>query len=89
MKTRLKTLINNHQYLFWDISKDKVHSLSNEAILERILQYGDMPELREVISILGKENIKESYGVIKNKKRLNLRPQTINFFNLYIEKHLS
>ncbi len=89
MKKRLKTLIEQHNYLFWDISKDSLYNLSNEAVLERILQYGDMPELKEIIRILGNDNIKKSYNIIKNKKRVNLRPQTINFFDLYIEKHLS
>jgi hypothetical protein len=71
--------------IFWDIPKDKVSQLSDDAMLERILNYGDMNQLREVLK--NKEDFKRIYSKIRNKKRANLSPLVINYIDLYLKKH--
>lgn len=71
--------------IFWDIPKEKVSQLSDDAMLERILNYGDMDQLREVLK--NKEDFKKIYSKIRNKKRTNLSPLVINYIDLYLKKH--
>ena len=71
--------------IFWDIPKEKVSQLSDDAILERILNYGDMDQLRGVLK--NKEDFKKIYSKIRNKKRTNLSPLVINYIDLYLKKH--
>ena len=74
--------------MFWDISPKAYSTLSNGSVLERTLQYGDMPEVKTVLELLGKPEVKKIFKQILKKKRQNLTPKTINFFKLYFEKHL-
>lgn len=71
--------------IFWDIPVEKVSQLSDDAMLERILNYGDMNQLREVLK--NKEDFKKIYSKIRNKKRTNLSPLVINYIDLYLKKH--
>jgi hypothetical protein len=71
--------------IFWDIPKDKISQLSEEAIVERILNYGDMDQLRAVTK--NKEKFSKIYTKIRDKKRCNLSPLVINYIDLYLEKH--
>lgn len=71
--------------IFWDIDKEKISKLTDEAILERILNYGNFDQLKVVIK--NKKNFKRIYYNIKDKQRSNLRPEVVNYIDLYIEKY--
>lgn len=49
----LKQFIKNKSYLNWHV-KD-LDRLSNEAIVEAVLNYGDFDDVKKVIKILGKK----------------------------------
>jgi hypothetical protein len=71
--------------IFWDIDKEKIHKLSKEAILERILNYGNFDQLRIIVKY--KRDFKKTYYTVRNKERNNLRPEVVNYINLYLEKY--
>ncbi len=71
--------------IFWDIPKEKIAKLSELAILERILNYGDMNQLREVLK--EKEDFQKEYFKLRNKKRSNLSPLVINYIDLYLKRN--
>ena len=73
--------------LWWWV-KD-VKNLSDEAILEGVLNYGELPDVLEVFQILG---IKRTAAIFKKqteRQRVNYRPQTLNYFKLYFKKYAS
>jgi hypothetical protein len=70
--------------IFWDIPKKSIDNLSNEALLERLLNYGDMDQLREIVK--NKKAFKKNYLKIRNKKRCNLFPEVVNYIDLYLSK---
>lgn len=69
--------------LFWDISD--INHLSDEAIIERMLNYGDMKEFRIITK--DKVTFSEIYKQIKKKKRSNLTPIVINYTDLYLKEN--
>ncbi len=80
--------VRKRKYLFW--STKNYDGLSKEAVVEAILNYGDMNDVRELISLLGiKEVAKIFYNKSKKSKmgRQNYRPEIINYFNLYFHKY--
>lgn len=81
----LRRIFEKKPYLAWYV-RDKVH-LSEESMLEHVLNYGNWDDYLTVESTLGLERVKSLYQNLKNKKRVNLRPQTINYFDLYFAKY--
>jgi hypothetical protein len=72
--------------IFWDIPKESIDDLNNESLLERLLNYGDMDQLRSIVK--DREEFKKNYLRVRNKKRCNLFPEVVNYIDLYL-KHKS
>ncbi|MGI6776195.1 MAG: hypothetical protein ACOX5S_02845 [Patescibacteria group bacterium] len=82
---KLAPLFKEKPYLAWDV-KDK-GGLSEKSILEHILNYGNWDDYLAAEKTFGLKKTKAFYEELKNKKRVNLRPQTINYFDLYFKKY--
>ncbi|HLC69442.1 MAG TPA: hypothetical protein VJH75_00125 [Patescibacteria group bacterium] len=83
----LVSLIKAKPYLVWYV-KDKT-KLSNEAIVEAILNYGDFSDVQKMIKILGiQKTAKIFYKQTDPKRgRCNYHPKTKHYFNLYFKKY--
>ncbi len=73
--------------LFWDIID--FDALSKEAIVERILNYGDMDDVKKLISIIGIGEVARIFGEQTSEKRMrcNYDPMIKNYFRLYFNKY--
>ncbi len=84
----LGEFVQKRKYLFW--STKNYDGLSKEAVVEAILNYGDMKDVRELISLLGILDVAKIFRE-KSKKskagRQNYRPEVINYFKLYFQKY--
>lgn len=81
----LANFIKKKPYLIWYVKN--YESLSKESIVESVLNYGDFPDVKGLISILG---IKRVYAIFKKQmrqKRVNYDPKIINYFKLYFAKY--
>ena len=85
----LKEFIKKRRYLFWYI-KDPVNNLSEESVIEHILNYGDWNDAQEMIKIMGMKKVAKIFSE-KSKKspmgRCNYKPKTIHYFDLYFNKY--
>lgn len=84
-KERLKRFIQKNKSLFWWI-KDK-ENISEELVVETILNYGTRETVKELFDILGIERVAEIFFKQIKRKRNNYNPRTINFFSLYFERY--
>lgn len=71
--------------IFW--STKNYEGLSKEAIVEGVFNYGDMDDVRELISILGIKEISKIFKEQAGKERTNYRPEIKNYFTLYFQKY--
>ena len=81
----LKDFAQKRPHLFWYI-KD-LESLSEEAVVEAVLNYGSWEDVQELIKIL---DIKKTASIFRKKangKRSNYRPEIKNYFELYFNKY--
>lgn len=81
----LTNFIKKKPYLIWYVKDYK--SLSKEAIVESVLNYGDFSDFKGLIHILG---IKKISGIFKKQlkaKRVNYDLKIINYFKLYFAKY--
>ena len=82
-KTKIAPISLWHE--LFDDFEEIINQLSDEAKLERILNYGDMNQLRKVLK--AKKDFQKEYYKLRNKKRTNLSPLVINYIDLYLKKN--
>ena len=82
---KARDLIKNKPYLAW--STKNYAELSPQSILESVISYGDWPDFMSLIDLFGMNTSAKLFEEIKNKRRNNLRPQTVSYFTRYFEKY--
>jgi hypothetical protein len=84
MKT-LHELFKRKPYLAWYVA-DK-EKLSEKSMLEHILNYGNWEDYLTAEKALGLKKISVLFQEMSSQKRVNLRPQTVNYFTKYLRKY--
>jgi hypothetical protein len=82
---KVKEILKRKPFLVWYV-KDR-NSLSPESVLESVLNYGDWQDFLEIKDAIGIEKTKSMFENLKNRKRVNLRPATVNYFSNYFIKY--
>lgn len=77
--------VRKRKHLFW--STKNYDGLSNEAVVEGVLNYGDMNDVKELISLLGIQKVSKIFHEQTNRPRINYRPEIKNYFQLYFQKY--
>lgn len=80
-----RNLIKNKPYLAWDVGD--VDKLSSLSVMEHVLGYGDWEDFINFEKIFGTKEARVMFEGLKSKKRVNLNPQTINYFSSYFNKY--
>ncbi len=74
-------------YLFWWV-KDK-QNLTDDAIVETVLCFGDEKEVKSLFDWLGVENVAEIFKRQILQKRVNYPTRTQHYFTLFFDKYVS
>lgn len=82
---KLIELFKQKPYLAWYVKDTK--KLSEKSMLEHILNYGSWEDYRLAESVLGIKKIQTLFTELIHGKRVNLRPQTKNYFAKYISQY--
>ena len=88
----LKSFIRDQSALFWYIPENKKEDISEAALIETILNYGDIDSVKKLFSIMG---VKRAAAIFfeslaqSDRKRGNYHELTINFFTLYFQRYAS
>ena len=86
-KKNINGFIKNHSALFWYIKKSKQTKISLNLLIETILNYGTLDDVRELFKLLGFKNVADIFfKTIKNNYRCNYLPPVKNFFTLFFKK---
>lgn len=85
----LTKLLKKNRQLFWDVGENDLYHLSQEAITERFMAFGNMSDIHKLEKVISKPNLLKIFDKLISKKRINLEPETLNFFNLYLHKNVS
>lgn len=73
------------KHLFW--STRNYDGLSAEAVIEGTLNYGDMNDVRELISLLGMQEVASIFRDQVSRSRINYDPKIVNYFSLFFKKY--
>lgn len=81
----INEFIKKRPYLIWYTKN--FDNLSQEAIVEAVLNYGDFDDVKKMISILGMRKTAVIFRKKLKQKRCNYRPEVKNYFRLYFNKY--
>ena len=82
---KVREFIKNKPYLVWHTKN--YDELSEKSIVEGVLNYGNWDDYLFIENSLGLSRVGNIFNDLKNEKRTNLRPQTINYFSNYFNKY--
>ena len=81
--------IEKRKDLFWSVGAAQRHKISETLLVETILNYGTLEDVRELIDLLGLHHTAEIfYNATENRTRKNYFPEVENYFKLYFDRHV-
>ncbi|HLC94446.1 MAG TPA: hypothetical protein VJH96_02670 [Patescibacteria group bacterium] len=80
----VNSIIKNKPYLAWYVKN--ADTLSEESVLEHVLNYGNWDDVQQFIKIKGKDKTAELFSKTLEKKRVNYFPAIRSYFSRYLIK---
>jgi hypothetical protein len=84
----VKDYIHKHQALFWYSPGEKSDTVSDELLVETIINYGTLEDIGELFQVMGLENVAAIFRQMTGRKALNIYPELRNYFELYFNKYV-
>lgn len=81
--------IEKNKDLFWYINPEKISDISNEVLVEFIFNYGTWENVKELIKIIGYEELTRIHHALTDRSRSNYIPEMYDLFKRIIEKYAS
>ena len=79
---KIKTFIREHSNLFWYTPEDKKEEISPELLVETILNYGSLQDIRSLFEIIGINEVARIFFYAEGRKNFKYFPEIYNFFYL-------
>jgi hypothetical protein len=87
MTEELKQYIKSHKALFWYTPENKKENISESLLVENILNYGTLDDVRQLIQIMGTDKVANIFFSAKDREKLNYYPEIYNFFSHVFTKY--
>jgi len=85
----VKKFIDDHQHLFWYSPAPKSETVSDELLVETLLNYGNLEQVRDLFKVVGLKKVAKIFWGMTGRKELNYYPEIHNYFDLYFKKYAS
>jgi len=83
----IKAFIHKHSELFWYTPEDKKEEISEEFLVETILNYGDLDSILKLIELMEIKKVSEVFFNTEGRKKLNYYPEIYHFFSLFFTRY--
>jgi len=84
---KLKEFILKHSSLFWYTPQDKKVEISDEYLMETILNYGTLVDFKELERLMDRDILATLFFNLEGRKKLNIYPMVYNLFYHYFKKY--
>jgi hypothetical protein len=84
----LKNFIRENGELFWYTPEDKGEKVTDELLVETMLNYGSLEQIRTLFDVMGMRVVAKIFRNMTGRKKMNYFSQIWNFFNLYFKKNV-
>ena len=88
MDAKLRDFVFQNKSLFWYIPESSLDSISSELLLESILNYCTLDEIKVFFELYGINNAANVFRNLKGREKLNYKPEVYNYFNLVFDRYV-
>jgi len=81
--------ITKNAHLFWYIKKEAIPNIGNEVLVEFIFNYGTLQDVKDLIKIIGYQELKRVYDDIIDRKIGNYIPEMLDSMGRITHKYAS
>lgn len=81
--------IEKHNPLFWYTPVASKKDISDSLLVETILNYGTMDDVRELFTVMGIEKVASVFFAAKERQIGNYYPEIYNYFTLLFNRYVS
>ena len=81
--------IEKNAHLFWYIKKEAIPNISNEVLVEFIFNYGTWDDVKELIKIIGFQELKRVYESLDERNKGNYIPEMLDLISRITLKYAS
>ena len=81
---KVQDIIKKKPYLAWDVKN--AENLSDESVLEHVLNYGNWEDVQTFIKIKGLEETRGIFNKTTQKSRVNYPDNIKHYFSLYFNR---
>jgi hypothetical protein len=85
----VKDYIRERASMFWYSPEDKTETVTDELLVETILNYGSMDDVRQLLQVVDTKWVSEIFRGMTGRKKMNYFPEVWNYFDLYFGKYAS
>ena len=86
--TKREQYIADHAALFWYTPEAKKKDISDSLLVETILNYGTMEDVKALFGLMGMDKVAEVFFAAKGRQKQNYFPQIYNFFTLVFNRYV-
>ena len=86
----VKAFIRQHSSLFWYIPEDKKEEISEDVLVEFILNYGDLEAVKGLFSLYGIKKVGDIFFNsinLSERRKGNYHELTLNFFSILFNRY--
>ena len=83
----INNLIRENGCLFWYTPEDKGEKVTDELLVETMLNYGDLDQIRGLFKLMGMQNVAQIFRNMTGRKQKNYFPEIWNYYDLYFNKY--
>jgi len=88
----LKNFIRTNGYLFWYTPEDKGETVTDELLVEMVLNYGSMDDVKDLFSVMDMQKVAKIFydSISKSDRRKgNYQELVLNYFTLFFNRYAS
>ena len=87
MLSNREKFIDEHRALFWYTPEESKHDISDELLVETILNYGTLDDFRNLKRILTPKRVAQVFFSATGRQIGNYYPEIRNFFSLALKPY--
>jgi len=87
MSEELKQYKNKHKNLFWYTPENEKLTVGNDLLVENILNYGTIDDVKDLIKIMGINPVSNIFYSAKGRMKGNYYPEIYHFFDLVFSRY--
>jgi hypothetical protein len=85
MKKTLQEFAQKHRMYWWWVSD--INHLSESALIEGTLNFGDFEDKKEIIRLIGPAKVKKEFHRMVYAPRSNIRPEVADYWRDYLNNY--